>query len=81
MSQRKVDGSADERTTVYRSRTIRDPDGRAWLVREAPLPAFDRRCGICLVFERPEVVRRIRVFPEKWLELSDAELYRVSEGV
>ena len=66
---------------AYRSRTIRDQDGRAWLVREAPLPAFDRRTGLCLVFERPEVVRRIRVFPARWLELTDAELYLVSEGV
>ena len=81
MSQLQVDRSAIEQPPAYRSRSIRDDEGRAWLVREAPLPAFERHAGLCLVFERPEVVRRIRVFPEHWLDLTDGDLYRLSEGV
>ena len=77
----QVETSAPERATGYRSRTIRDDEGRAWLVREAAFPAYDRHRGICLVFERPEVVRRVRAFPENWLDLPDGELYRVSEGI
>jgi len=31
-----------------------------------------------LVFERPEVVRRVRDYPRNWASLSDDQLYRLS---
>ena len=68
-------------STGYRTRTFRDLEGRTWMVREVPLPVFDRRSGSCLIFERAEVVRRVRNFPPNWTELSEKELALVSESI
>ena len=70
-----------DRSAAYRTRTIRDLEGRTWIVRETPLPAFDRRSGSCLIFERAEVVRRVRNFPANWLDLSEKELSLVCESI
>ena len=48
-----------------------------WTVYEHT-PAYDRRSGSTLVFDCPEVVRRVRAFPSDWFALSDAELVALS---
>ena len=53
-------------------RRIIAPDGVQWWVYELDLRA-DRE-GASLVFESENVVRRLRVFPVDWRELSDATL-------
>ena len=58
-------------------RSILGGDGCEWLVREVET----RDAGSAsrsLVFERPEVVRRVRDYPGNWATLSDEQLYRVS---
>lgn len=58
-------------------RSIVGGDGCEWLVRE--LTAKDAGSNSkSLVFERPEVVRRVRDYPRNWASLSDDQLYRVS---
>ena len=67
--------------TVYHTRTFHDLNDRTWIVREEPLPSYDRRSGTCLIFERSDVVRRVRNFPAHWFDLSDAELSMVCESI
>jgi hypothetical protein len=58
-------------------RNIVGGDGREWTVRELE----SREAGSAsksLVFERPEVVRRVRDYPRDWATLSDDQLYRLS---
>lgn len=60
-------------------RSILGSDGWEWLVREfesRDIGALSRS----LVFERPEVVRRVRDYPRDWAKLSDEQLYRLSLG-
>ena len=58
-------------------RSIVGGDGFEWLVRE-----FENVCvgatSKSLVFERPEVVRRVRDYPGDWASMSDDQLYRLS---
>jgi hypothetical protein len=54
-------------------------DDQRWIVREIPAPAFDRRGGNHLLFETDHVMRRVRVFPVNWDELTDAELYALTD--
>jgi hypothetical protein len=53
-------------------------DGTLWLVKEVPVPSFDRRGGTHLLFDCESVMRRVRVFPPNWYELSDEELFALS---
>jgi hypothetical protein len=53
-------------------------DGLRWVIREVPAPQFDRRGGTHLVFDGELVMRRVRVFPADWYDLSDADLYALS---
>lgn len=62
-----------------RHRRIVGPDGREWRVREAPMPAFDRRAGTCLIFDTIDAARRVRHYPADWFERSDEELYQLTE--
>lgn len=50
-----------------------------WTVYEH-VPAYDRRGTPTLVFESPEVVRRVRAFPPDWHSLSDDALAALAEG-
>jgi hypothetical protein len=43
-----------------------------------PAADFDRRHGATLVFEAPDVMRRVRTYPKEWRELTDEQLYEVS---
>jgi len=54
-------------------------DGLRWQVREMPAPAFDRRGGTHLMFDGEVIMRRVRIFPAHWYDLSDEELYALSE--
>jgi hypothetical protein len=54
--------------------------GRDWTVREEPLPFADQHHGMSLIFESPNVIRRIRHYPPNWSELSDEELFALSLG-
>lgn len=56
-------------------------DGLRWMVREVPAPAFDRRGGTHLVFDGELVMRRLRIFPANWYELSDDALYALSDRI
>ena len=58
-------------------RTIRDEEGQSWTVREY----VRRRNGSedrSLLFDCGMAIRRVRDFPERWHELDDDELLRVS---
>ena len=56
-------------------------DGLRWRIRELPAPSFDRRGGTHLVFDGEVIMRRVRFFPSNWYELSDDELYALSEHI
>ena len=56
-------------------------DVQHWYVREVPAPAFDRRQATHLMFWSETTMRRVRVFPANWRELSDEALYQVCEHV
>lgn len=58
-------------------RIIREPDGREWMVREIP-HGYDRRSGTALIFERPDVIRKVRTFPVGWRSMSDDDLVALS---
>jgi hypothetical protein len=61
-------------------RRLTDPEGRQWVVREKVM-SYDRRSSRVLVFEHPEVIRVVRVYPGDWYMLPVAELIKVSEHV
>jgi hypothetical protein len=56
-------------------------DGLRWQVREMPAPAFDRRGGSHLMFDGEVIMRRVRVFPANWYDLTDDELYALTERI
>ena len=56
-------------------------DGFRWIVQEVSAPAFDRRGGTHLMFDGESIMRRVREFPANWMELSDEELYALSQRV
>jgi hypothetical protein len=60
------------------SRTLRDPDGGAWVVTEVQIPYDDETDGASLVFASEYAVRRVRRYPPNWLGLSDDELLALS---
>jgi hypothetical protein len=62
---------------IASARTIRTDDGQ-WRVYELESGPYDRRSGRSLIFESDGVLRRVRVYPENWRELSDAELMETS---
>lgn len=64
--------------TTDLTRTIVDPEGRVWFVRELSSATYDRRGATSLVFLTDDAMRRVRAFPEGWRELSDPELYALS---
>ena len=64
--------NADRRNIVGR-------DGYEWIVRELEIADIGSRSR-SLVFERPEVVRRVRACPHNWASLSDDQLYSLSLG-
>jgi len=53
-------------------------DGVLWFVYEMPASSLDRRASPSLIFESEETVRRVRVYPENWRELSDVDLFALS---
>ena len=53
-------------------------DGEQWVVCERDAPQYDRRRTPHLIFQSPEVVRRVRDYPAKWYELPDDELFHLS---
>lgn len=65
------------RRNAPRSRTLLI-DGEIWTVREETRGQYDRRSRPDLVFESAAIVRRVRDYPDDWLQLSDAELMAVS---
>jgi hypothetical protein len=58
-------------------RSIVGGDGCEWVVREF-VTRGDGASSKSLVFERPEVVRRVRDYPRDWASLSDDQLYTLS---
>ena len=56
-------------------------DGLRWMVREVPAPPFDRRVETHLLFDGELVMRRLRSFPADWYDLSDDELYALSDRI
>jgi hypothetical protein len=48
------------------------------VVREESRGLYDRRGKSDLVFYNDDIMRRIRDYPENWLDLPDDELYALS---
>jgi hypothetical protein len=59
-------------------RTFVDGEGVGWRVHEQPFSEYDRRKGRSLIFSSDGAVRRVRHYPQEWMELSDAELSDLS---
>lgn len=72
-TSQEIDLSQDDRVRTFWA------DEHYWRVREIPVPNFDRRGGTHLIFEAQEIVRRVRHFPENWIELSDEDLYALCD--
>jgi hypothetical protein len=70
----------DDATLAGKTRHVRDSEGRSWLVRELQHLGYDRRSTSSLLFERHDVIRRVRNFPENWMTLGDADLFALSNG-
>lgn len=79
-SAKEPDRSTEPRALSQDVRTI-IADGQRWVVREVVAPQFDRRGTPHLVFWGDTVMRRLRVFPANWNELSDEELYALTEYI
>jgi hypothetical protein len=66
---------------IVDSRSVPAPDvgfGVAWTVRELDTRGVPGARGPrCLVFEHPELVRRLWTYPVTWTALSDAALLRL----
>jgi hypothetical protein len=57
-----------------------EADGLRWRVHEVPAPQFDRRRGGAhLLFYADVVMRRVRPFPSNWFDLTDDELYALTD--
>jgi len=71
------DTEGGERPSTQPAREVRrlTADGIVWQVHEIKAPRFDRRRVVHLIFESPEIVRRVRVFPADWQTLDDDALY------
>ena len=61
-------------------RTLTDPEGRRWVVRERRAAPYDRRMAVTLVFSGDDVMRRVQNFPPDWHTLTDEALYALSLG-
>ena len=59
-------------------RSFVDSDGGRWRVFEQAFNDYDRRNGMSLIFSSENAVRRVRDYPADWMDLSDAELARLS---
>ena len=57
-------------------RTVHDAQGETWQVYEVGGATYDRRAS--LIFESPWTVRRVRLYPVDWRNLSDEELLALS---
>jgi len=62
------------------SRRLLDTDGRVWVVSALGPPVDDESEGASLVFSTDDAVRRVRSFPQKWIQLSDFDLLALSRG-
>jgi len=74
-----VTGSEDTEVSSDESGRTLWAEGHYWRVHAIPAPSFDRRRGSHLLFACSEIGRRVRVFPEDWMQLSDAELYELCD--
>lgn len=63
-----------------RSRIVYDALGVRWTVQEVLGPTYSRRTSRSLVFAADGIMRRVRSFPENWVDLDDGALLRLSEG-
>ncbi len=63
-----------------RSRIVYDALGVRWTVQEVLGPSYSRRTSRSLVFAADGIMRRVRSFPENWVDLDDDALLRLSEG-
>jgi hypothetical protein len=72
------DAKVRDETASSQVRRI-NADGFLWTVSEVPAPQFDRRSGTHLRFDAEVVMRRVRDFPANWFELSDEELYALTD--
>lgn len=61
-----------------RRRTFTDEEGVFWDVREVKNPDYDRRGGMSLVFDSIHAFRRVRHYPDNWMDMTDAELAELS---
>lgn len=59
------------------SRSFVDVDGAHWVVYEQAFGDYDRRSR-SLIFNSDFAVRRVRNFPENWMDLPEADLLELS---
>lgn len=61
------------------SRTFLDSQGVQWRVSERVIRRdADPSARPCLFFEAAHIIRRVCQYPRDWLDLSDAQLERLS---
>jgi hypothetical protein len=77
------DNRSERISESYASDKVRQfiADGQRWIVREVYAPRLDRRGGTHLVFWGDSIMRRLRVFPANWFELSDEALYKLTDYI
>ncbi|MDQ2664951.1 MAG: hypothetical protein M3Z05_02975 [Gemmatimonadota bacterium] len=71
-----VQSPADSSTPPFRN--VIDSEGAHWRVYEQEFGGYDRRSGRSLIFNGDFAVRRVRNFPQNWIDLSDLDLMTVS---
>jgi hypothetical protein len=72
MRQETVGGRLGSRVVFDRATNTQ------WVVFEIRNAPYDRRDGRSLVFSTDGVMRRVRNYPENWVELGDDDLLQVS---
>ena len=59
-------------------RSFVDAEGSHWRVYVQAVAEYDRRRGRSLIFASETAVRRVRDFPDNWMDLSDDDLALLS---
>lgn len=78
MSEPTIPVQSSQDSSTPPSRNFIDADGAHWVVYEQAFSDYDRRSGRSLIFNSDFAVRRVRNFPENWMQLSELDLIELS---